>query len=291
MVFPGCLFQFFPQSLSGQSLFEVAREMDKSPSGKLSGTEVLARNVRNLRHNSSTQTDIYSPESPASGEPSPPPYQEVVCYQRHLTTSSSSGAPHQSKRPLTFHPGSVSAAMATAGECVAVEAASEKGHAPQRSSGGTWPRVLAGGPPSSSSPDGAPPLSIFRVTAKRRKPIFDADIFKRPDTPTKLDYVSLSKARPQSPRADAPVTPPTPPTRSDSFKYKHKQQSSSASDSTLTTGSPPSTPSQCPPTPATGGMASHSLIHQCGPNCNHSTSTQSFSRHHPFSSFKKHYVT
>lgn len=237
--------------------------MDKSPSGKLSGTEVLTRNCRNLRHNSSTQTDIYSPESPASGEPSPPPYQDVVCYQRHLstsTTTSSAGA-HQPKRPLTFHPASVSAAMATTSECVAVDSASEKGHAPQRSSGGTWPRVLAGGPPSSSSSDAAPPLSIFRVTAKRRKPIFDADIFKRPDTPTKLDYVSLSKARPQSPRADAPVTPPTPPTRSDSFKYKHKQQSSSASDSTLTTGSPPSTPSQCPPTPATGGTAFQSIHH------------------------------
>ncbi|KAL2078596.1 hypothetical protein ACEWY4_026281 [Coilia grayii] len=244
------LLKFFPQSLSGQSLFEVARELDKSPSGKLHGSEVLARNCRNLRNNSSTQTDIYSPESPASGEPSPPPYQDV-CYQRHLVA-------HQHKRPLTFHPStSVSAATAAAAAAAAAanDAAPEKIHAPQRSSGGTWPRVLAGGSPSSSplSPDPSssvvPPLSIFRVTAKRRKPIFDADIFKRPDTPTKLDYVSLSKARPQSPRADAPATPPTPPTRSDSFKYKHKQQGSSASDSTLTTGSPPSTPSQCPPTP------------------------------------------
>ncbi|XP_041938079.1 disks large homolog 5-like isoform X2 [Alosa sapidissima] len=248
------LLKFFPQSLSGQSLFEVARELDKSPSGKLPGAEVLARNCRNLRHNSSTQTDIYSPESPASAEPSPPPYQDVVCYQRHLTAS-----PHQSKRPLTFHPASVSAATAaTAAECVsvAVDMPPEKSHTPQRSSGGTWPRVLAGGPPpsSSSSPDAAAPLSIFRVTAKRRKPIFDADIFKRPDTPTKLDYVTLSKARPQSPRTDAPANPPTPPTRSDSFKYKHKQQSSSASDSTLTTGSPPSTPSQCPPPSAPGGQ-------------------------------------
>lgn len=85
-------------------------------------------------------------------------------------------------------------------------------------------------PDGTSSPSSiVPPLSIFRVTAKRRKPIFDADIFKRPEAPSaKLDYVSLSKARPQSPPTRAggggasqdsqPATPPTPPTRSDSFK-------------------------------------------------------------------------
>ncbi len=99
--------------------------------------------------------------------------------------------------------------------------------------------------------DSIPPLSIFK-TPKKRKSIFDADMFKRPETPSKLDYLSLSQMPKHSPQSSwtgvAPQIPPEPPKRSDSFKFKHKPQGSSASDSTITTGSPPATPIQTTPT-------------------------------------------
>lgn len=82
-------------------------------------------------------------------------------------------------------------------------------------------------------------LSIYKKP-KQRKSIFDVDTFKRPEAPPKLDYLSLSqmpKHSPQNSKSEAGETPPTPPARSDSFRFKHHQQNSSASDSTITTDS------------------------------------------------------
>lgn len=108
-------------------------------------------------------------------------------------------------------------------------------------SGGTWPKVITG----ASIPEFAQ-LSIYKRT-KQRKSIFDVNAFKRPEAPPKLDYMSLSqlpKHSPQSSMSESAQTPPTPPARSDSFRFKHRQQNSSASDSTITTGTPPASPAQ-----------------------------------------------
>ncbi|XP_030629771.1 disks large homolog 5 isoform X2 [Chanos chanos] len=228
------LMKFLPQSISGQNLYDSLRDSDKSSNGKLHSSDIHMRNCRNLRHNSSTQTDIYSPEGEGERPHCPGPFTtdpyQQICYQR----------PDPNKRPLTFHP------VAPA-EAITMETTLEKGQGMQKHSGGTWPKMMAG----QVTPESAP-LSIFKKP-KSRKSIFDADTFKRPDTPSKLDYLSLSqlpKHSPQNSKSDGgPQSPPTPPTRSDSFKFKHKQQGSSASDSTITTGSPPTTPVQTASTP------------------------------------------
>ena len=99
-------------------------------------------------------------------------------------------------------------------------------------------------------------LSIFK-RPKPRKSIFDVDAFKRPDTVAaaaaapKLDYLSLSqqpRRSPQSPVSEGPA-PPTPPARSDSFRFKRRHQNSSASDSTIAAATPPASPVPPPPPP------------------------------------------
>ncbi|KAG5855733.1 hypothetical protein ANANG_G00052270 [Anguilla anguilla] len=174
------LMKFFPQSCSGQNLYESLRDAERSSNCRL-----------------------HASERPVFSE---------RCYD---------------KRPFTFDP--------AAADCVTVETTLDKGHA-QKHSGGTWPKMVVGG--GSGAEPGAH-LSIFKVP-KQRKSIFDAEAFKRPDTPSKLDYRPAHS--PQASAAEVTQAPPTPPTRSDSFKFKHKQQSSSASDSTVTAGSPPPTP-------------------------------------------------
>lgn len=183
--------------------------------------EVNTRLCRNLPLSSSaTQSDVYCDQrgAPCNTEPF-----HDLCYQR----------PDASKRPLTFHP-------IAASDGINVETLLEKRVGPQKHSGGTWPKVMAG---AVVAPEVAPSLSIFK-TPKKRKSIFEADIFKRPETPSKLEYVTLAhvpKHAASRPEGALP-SPPEPPKRSDSFKFKHKQQGSSASDSTLTTGTPPATP-------------------------------------------------
>lgn len=127
-------------------------------------------------------------------------------------------------------------------------------------SGGTWPKVITG----ASIPEFAQ-LSIYKRT-KQRKSIFDVNAFKRPEAPPKLDYMSLSqlpKHSPQSSMSESAQTPPTPPARSDSFRFKHRQQNSSASDSTITTGTPPASPPQ-PASQAKGEMGNQ-LYYVDGP--------------------------
>ncbi|KAJ8406756.1 hypothetical protein AAFF_G00296720 [Aldrovandia affinis] len=231
------LIAFFPQSSSGQNIFENLRDAEKSSNCRLHSSEVHVRNCRNLKHNSSTQTDIFNPDGGegkkdrAGGDPEeapmchhkahahahrpgPEPFGGTMFQERCY------GRPEPDKRQFGFDP--------SAGDCITVETTLDKGQA-QKHSGGTWPKMVVGGGSAAETAH----LSIFKVP-KQRKPI-DADTFKRPDTPSKLDYLR-SRRRP----------PPTPPTRSDSFKFKHKQQSSSASDSTVTAGSPPATPAQSP---------------------------------------------
>uniref|UniRef100_A0A8C2HE73 Discs large MAGUK scaffold protein 5 n=1 Tax=Cyprinus carpio TaxID=7962 RepID=A0A8C2HE73_CYPCA len=211
------------------SLLKVnQRDCERSSNGK------SADQLRSCRKQA-THKDMYSPTRDVEGERGQrgtlyrlEPYHEIC--------------PHPtSKRPLTFHP-------VSPGDCITVEMSQERRYIPQKQSGGTWPKMVA---VAMTPTDSIPPLSIFK-TPKKRKSIFDADMFKRPETPSKLDYLSLSQMPKHSPQSSwtetAPQNPPDPPKRSDSFKFKHKPQGSSASDSTITTGSPPATPIQTTPT-------------------------------------------
>uniref|UniRef100_A0A671L428 Disks large homolog 5-like n=1 Tax=Sinocyclocheilus anshuiensis TaxID=1608454 RepID=A0A671L428_9TELE len=212
------LLKFFPQSLSGQSIAESQRDCERSSNGK------SADQLRPCRKQA-THKDMYSPTRDVESERGQrgtlyrsEPYHEICC-------------PHPtSKRPLTFHP-------VSPGDCITVEMSQERRCIPHKQSGGTWPKMVA---VAMTPTDSIPPLSIFK-TPKKRKSIFDADMFKRPETPSKLDYLSLSQMPKHSPQSSwteaAPQIPPDPPKRSDSFKFKHKPQGSSASDSTITTGS------------------------------------------------------
>ncbi|XP_016417477.1 disks large homolog 5-like isoform X1 [Sinocyclocheilus rhinocerous] len=222
------LMKFFPQSTSGQNIFESLREAEKS-NGRIHLSDIHSRNSRNLKHNSSTQTDIYSGDT--GGE-----------RRKTRTDMEESGYSERKVFPIsTLHPNSLRPASelgparysgsafqevcytrseSVGPECITLETSLEKQH-----SGGTWPKMVVGVAMTTDSPA---QLSIYR-SPKQRKPI-DADTFKRPDALSKTDYHS-----PQALKADSAPTPPTPPTRSDSFKFKHKLQGNSASESTITT--------------------------------------------------------
>uniref|UniRef100_A0A8C1VPI7 Discs large MAGUK scaffold protein 5 n=1 Tax=Cyprinus carpio TaxID=7962 RepID=A0A8C1VPI7_CYPCA len=200
------LLKFFPQSLSGQSIAESQRDCERNSS---------ADHLRPCRKQPSHK-DMYSPTHDVESERG----------QRGTLYRSENYCPHPaSKRALTFHP-------VSPGDCMTVEMSQERRCIPQKQSSGTWPKMVA---VAMTTAESIPPLSIFK-TPKKRKSIFDADVFKRPETPSKLDYLSLSQMPKHSPQ-----NPPEPPKRSDSFKFKHRAQGSSASDSTITTGSPPAT--------------------------------------------------
>uniref|UniRef100_A0A8C2HGJ1 Discs large MAGUK scaffold protein 5 n=1 Tax=Cyprinus carpio TaxID=7962 RepID=A0A8C2HGJ1_CYPCA len=206
------LLKFFPQSLSGQSIAESQRDCERNSS---------ADHLRPCRKQP-THKDMYSPTHDVESERG----------QRGTLYRSENYCPHPaSKRALTFHP-------VSPGDCMTVEMSQERRCIPQKQSSGTWPKMVA---VAMTTAESIPPLSIFK-TPKKRKSIFDADVFKRPETPSKLDYLSLSQMPKHSPQ-----NPPEPPKRSDSFKFKHRAQGSSASDSTITTGSPPATPIQTTP--------------------------------------------
>uniref|UniRef100_A0A8C5AY45 Discs large MAGUK scaffold protein 5 n=1 Tax=Gadus morhua TaxID=8049 RepID=A0A8C5AY45_GADMO len=241
------LMKFHPHSCSGQSLLS---DCDRSPGGRPQSCEIHARSCRHPKHNNSTQTDIYSPDGPVAGpdgprrDPpadgflsSPPPY--------HLKPSPSSS--------LHSHP------LAPRGDPPAAPEPHPDycwGQSPpptEKPSGGTWPKVVGGGGTGVSE---FAQLSIFK-RPKPRKSIFDVDAFKRPDTVAaaaaapKLDYLSLSqqpRRSPQSPVSEGPA-PPTPPARSDSFRFKRRHQNSSASDSTIAAATPPASPVPPPPPP------------------------------------------
>ncbi|XP_062330891.1 disks large homolog 5-like isoform X4 [Osmerus eperlanus] len=265
------LLKILPQSCSGQSLFENLRDTERNSNCRLHAGELHLRNCRNSKHNSSTQTDIYSPDAGGEGVGAHKERADVLdggslCQHKPFSSSSlhsrslshrggpqlsprlsprplSPSSAHQScyrrpehhRRPLTFSP--------VASDCLTLQPPQASVALPEKPSGGTWPKVMEG----SSLPE-CTQLSIYKKP-KQRKSIFDADTFKRPEAPPKLDFLSLTQLprhSPQSPRCDTLQAPPTPPTRSDSFRFKHRQQNSSASDSTVTTGTPPATPGQTP---------------------------------------------
>ncbi|XP_014891296.1 disks large homolog 5-like isoform X2 [Poecilia latipinna] len=244
------LMKFLPQSSSGQNLFEGLRDSEKTL--RLQSGELHPRGCRNSKHNCSTQTDICSCKSSIR--------QEEVCkdacgslenggnsgtHSHHksfsngsqhscsLSMSHSLSEPHTtfsyqrqelSPRSLTFTP--------LVSNCSPPQPPVDRGQSPPvKAGGGTWPKVLVG-----ASLTECTQLSIFKKP-KQRKSIFEVNAFRRPETAPKLDY--MSKHSPQSSASETSQTPPTPPTRSDSFRFKHRQQNSSASDSTITTGTPP----------------------------------------------------
>uniref|UniRef100_UPI0037E9C252 disks large homolog 5-like isoform X2 n=1 Tax=Semicossyphus pulcher TaxID=241346 RepID=UPI0037E9C252 len=256
------LMKFLPQSCSGQSLVESLRDSEKI--SRLQPCDIHSRSCRNFKHNCSkhncsTQTDICSCDSSeackdagdsldssaGSAHGHHKPFSNSSLHSRSLSSSHSPSEPHPDfcfrrqelhHRPFTFTP--------VLSDCSSPQAAVERVQSP-KPSGGTWPKVIAG----ASIPECAQ-LSIYKKV-KQRKSIFDVTAFRRPEAPQKLDYMSLSqmpKHSPQSSLSESAQTPPTPPTRSDSFRFKHRQQNSSASDSTITTGTPPASPAQatCP---------------------------------------------
>ncbi|XP_054898928.1 disks large homolog 5-like isoform X3 [Poeciliopsis prolifica] len=244
------LMKFLPQSSSGQNLFEGLRDSEKTL--RLQSGELHPRSCKNSKHNCSTQTDICSCKSSIrqeegcknacdslenGGNRSTHSHHKSFsnCSQHScsLSMSHSVSEPHPafsyqrqelSPRSLTFTP--------LVSNCSPPQPPVDRGQSPPvKAGGGTWPKVIVG-----ASLTECAQLSIFKKP-KQRKSIFEVNAFRRPETAPKLDY--MSKHSPQSSASETSQTPPTPPTRSDSFRFKHRQQNSSASDSTITTGTPP----------------------------------------------------
>uniref|UniRef100_A0A672RA06 Disks large homolog 5-like n=1 Tax=Sinocyclocheilus grahami TaxID=75366 RepID=A0A672RA06_SINGR len=220
------LMKFFPQSTSGQNIFESLREAEKS-NGRIHLSDIHSRNSRNLKHNSSTQTDIYSGDTGSERRKTRTDMEESGYSERKvfpISTLHPNSLRPASELGLARYSGSAfqevcyTRSESVGPECLTLETSLEKQH-----SGGTWPKMVVGVAMTTDSPA---QLSIYR-SPKQRKPI-DADTYKRPDALSKTDY-----HLPQALKADSAPTPPTPPTRSDSFKFKHKHQGNSASESTV----------------------------------------------------------
>ncbi|XP_054653862.1 disks large homolog 5a isoform X2 [Dunckerocampus dactyliophorus] len=264
------LMKFFPQSTSGQNIFESLRDSSEKSNGRVHLSEIHSRNSRNLKHNSSTQTDIFCPDvgststSSISGERRKlrgesdelyadlgKPFSMGSLHATSLRPASDLGtgrygpSAFQECFPYAKAPSSLPFDPVSAPECLTMEANQDRKH-----SGGTWPKMVVGGmsvaPDNTSPVTAAAQLSIYK-SPKQRKSIFDPDTFKRPETPSsKMEYMAANQITatshsPQPSKTDSlsssstpTPTPPTPPTRSDSFKFKHKHQSSSASDCTIT---------------------------------------------------------
>ncbi|XP_038265229.1 disks large homolog 5 isoform X2 [Dermochelys coriacea] len=263
------LMKVFPQSSSwsGQNIFENLKDSEKISNCRVHTSEIQVQNKRNLKHNSSTQTDIFNPDlldgkkdqnDQGSGsfcDHKPPSScalradsrrNAVHGYHSNSEHSLSSFSPETfgergyglldlDRRRLPFEP--------MVADCIMVETMLDKGQGAKHS-GGTWPKVMV-----NISTAETEKFSVYKKP-KQRKSIFDPDTFKRPQTPPKMDYLSpnqVSAHSPQPSKAEVASTPPTPPKRSDSIKFKHKQQTSSASDSTVMTGSPPTSPATSQP--------------------------------------------
>uniref|UniRef100_A0A665WUP2 Disks large homolog 5-like n=1 Tax=Echeneis naucrates TaxID=173247 RepID=A0A665WUP2_ECHNA len=256
------LMKFFPHSTSGQNIFESLRESSEKSNGRFHLLEIHSRNSRNLKHNSSTQTDIFCPDvgsastSSISGDRRKvrgeseevygdisKPFSTGSLHATSLRPASDLGtgrygpSAFQECCPYTKGPSSLPFDPVSASDCITMETTLEKKH-----SGGTWPKMMVGGmsvtPDNSSPVTAAAQLSIYK-SPKQRKSIFEPETFKRPETPSsKMEFMAAnqipSKTESLSSSSTPTPTPPTPPTRSDSFKFKHKHQSSSASDCTIT---------------------------------------------------------
>ncbi|XP_075361271.1 disks large homolog 5 isoform X6 [Mycteria americana] len=258
------LMKVFPQSSSwsGQNIFENLKDSEKMSNCRVHASEIQTQNKRNLKLNSSTQTDIFNPDimdgkkdqsDQGSGsfcDHKPFPNNTLhVDSHRNIVHSCHSNSEHSlsSFNPETYGDRGFGAVdldnrrlpyEPTGADCVMAETAFDKGHGTKHS-GGTWPKVMV-----NISATETEKFSVYKKP-KQRKSIFDPDTFKRPPTPPKLEYLSPNQVTghsPQPSKAEVASTPPTPPKRSDSIKFKHKQQTSSASESTVTTGSPPTSP-------------------------------------------------
>ncbi|KFP68288.1 Disks large 5, partial [Cariama cristata] len=254
------LMKVFPQSSSwsGQNIFENLKDSEKISNCRVHASEVQAQNKRNLKLNSSTQTDIFSPDIMDGKKDQSDQGSGSFCFSsntlrvdshRNTVHSCHSNSEHSlsSFSPETYGDRGYGAVdlddrrlpyEPTGDDCVVVETAFDKGPGAKHS-GGTWPKVMV-----NISSTETEKFSVYKKP-KQRKSIFDPDTFKRPPTPPKLEYLSPNQVTghsPQPSKAEVASTPPTPPKRSDSIKFKHKQQASSASESTVTTGSPPTSP-------------------------------------------------
>ncbi|XP_006783861.1 disks large homolog 5a isoform X3 [Neolamprologus brichardi] len=249
------LMKFFPHSTSGQNIFESLRESSEKSNGRIHLSEIHSRNSRNLKHNSSTQTDIFCPDvgSASTGSISGErrkvrgesddmygdisrPFSTGSLHATSLRPSSDLGngrygpSAFQECCPYTKAPSSLPFEPVSPADCITMDAAMEKKH-----SGGTWPKMIVGS--MSVAPDtrdtspvsAATQLSIYK-SPKQRKSIFDPDTFKRSETPsTKLEYMAASQTAAVAAAAAAASHSPQP----------SKTESLSSS----------STPTPTPPTP------------------------------------------
>uniref|UniRef100_A0A3Q2YKW1 Discs, large homolog 5a (Drosophila) n=1 Tax=Hippocampus comes TaxID=109280 RepID=A0A3Q2YKW1_HIPCM len=268
------LMKFFPHSTSGQNIFESLRDSSEKSNGRIHLSEIHSRNSRNLKHNSSTQTDIFCPDMASSGrsgisgerrkqrgEPDElygelgKPFSTGSLHVTSLRPASDLGtgrygpSAFQECCPYSKAPSSLPFDPVSAPDCLTMEVTQDRKH-----SGGTWPKMVVGGmsvaPDNSNPVPAAAQLSIYK-SPKQRKTIFDPDTFKRPETPSsKLEYmaanqiaavaaVAATSHSPQASKTDSlssSSTPtPTPPTPpTRSDSFKFKHKHQSSSASDCT---------------------------------------------------------
>uniref|UniRef100_A0A3Q3NG94 Discs, large homolog 5a (Drosophila) n=1 Tax=Mastacembelus armatus TaxID=205130 RepID=A0A3Q3NG94_9TELE len=249
------LMKFFPHSTSGQNIFESLRESSEKSNGRIHLSEIHSRNSRNLKHNSSTQTDIFCPDvgststSSISGERRKvrgesdemygdisKPFSSGSLLATSLRPASDLGSGRygpsafQECCPYTKAPSSLPFEPVSISDCITLETSLEKKH-----SGGTWPKMIVGSmsvaPDNTSPVTAAAQLSIYK-SPKQRKSIFDPETFKRPETPSsKMEYMAANQIAAVAAAAVAASHSPQP----------SKSESLSSS----------STPTPTPPTPPT----------------------------------------
>ncbi|XP_032868620.1 disks large homolog 5 isoform X5 [Amblyraja radiata] len=239
------LMKVVPQSSSwsGQNILETLKESEKSDSNILDDKSDRADHKDGCYYDrKQLSSRSLQPNTYRTAEHSCCNYPDLKVnpLSSEIFSDRGYGIAEHEKRCFTFD--------STVADCVVGETEVEKGHSPKHN-GGTWPKTMVDVSPEPGK------LSIFKMP-KQRKPVFDPDTFKRPQTPPKMDYLSPMQKQThssQSSKSESGSTPPTPPKRSDSFKFKHKQQTSSASDSATTSGSPPTSPA-APQSPAALGV-------------------------------------
>uniref|UniRef100_A0A3P8ST81 Discs, large homolog 5a (Drosophila) n=1 Tax=Amphiprion percula TaxID=161767 RepID=A0A3P8ST81_AMPPE len=267
------LMKFFPHSTSGQNIFESLRESSEKSNGRIHLSEIHSRNSRNLKHNSSTQTDIFCPDagsastSSISGErrkvrgeseevygDMSKPFSTGSLHATSLRPASDLGtgrygpSAFQECCPYTKAPSSLPFEPVSPSDCITMETTLEKKH-----SGGTWPKMMVGGmsvaSDNTSPVTAATQLSIYK-SPKQRKSIFDPDTFKRPETPSsKMEYMAANQiaavaaaAASHSPQpskteslSSSSTPTPTPPTPpTRSDSFKFKHKHQSSSASDCT---------------------------------------------------------
>uniref|UniRef100_A0A8C6PWE3 Discs, large homolog 5a (Drosophila) n=1 Tax=Nothobranchius furzeri TaxID=105023 RepID=A0A8C6PWE3_NOTFU len=268
------LMKFFPHSTSGQNIFEGLRESSEKSNGRVHLSEIHSRNGRNLKHNSSTQTDIFCPDVASASSSSVSGERRKVRGEfdemcGNVSKPFSTGSLHATSLwpvtdlgtgrygPSAFQeccsyakgPSSLPFEPVSRSDCISMETTLEKKH-----SGGTWPKMMVGGmsvaPDGSSPVPAGTPLSIFK-SPKQRKSIFDPDTFKCPETPSsKMEYMAANQiaavaaaaachspqpSKTESLSSSSSTPTPTPPTPpTRSDSFKFKHKHQSSSTSDCT---------------------------------------------------------